>query len=151
MARVLVVDSDEDAANALAGVLECAGHRVRVADRGEGADDLARAVRAEIVLVARWLADIDGLKLLCRLKERPATTATPVVMLMGDAEHDASEAANACALGAADCMSGAGEAADAVAKVNRSLAGAAAAGRAWLSQVWDVRPVQEAFRASLAA
>ncbi len=151
MARVLVVDSDEDSANALAGVLECAGHRVRVADRGEGADDLASAVRAEIVLVARRLADIDGLKLLCRLKERPATTATPVMMLMGDGGHDASEAATACALGASDCMFGVAEAADAVTKVNRSLAMTVATSRRWLSHVWDVQPVPEVFRAPLAA
>ncbi len=107
MARVLVVDSDEDAANAQAGVLECAGHRVRVADRGDGAEDMASAIKAEIVLVARTLSDIDGLKLIRRLKESPATTATPVMMLMGKGMHHASEAAIACALGASDCISGA--------------------------------------------
>jgi two-component system alkaline phosphatase synthesis response regulator PhoP len=140
MARVLVVDSDEDASNALAGVLEGAGHRVRVSYLGEGSDELASALRSEVVVVARRLADMDGFKVLCRLKEQRATAATPVVMLMDGQEMG--DVAAACALGASDWVTGARQASDAAERVGWALSAAALAGRTGLGSAWR-RPVHD--------
>jgi two-component system OmpR family response regulator len=134
MARVLVVESDSEAANALTQSLQTGGHRVRVADAGEGAPEIAGSFRADIVVIARRLSDIDGLRLLRRFKERPATTSTPVLMMIG--QEDAGDVATACALGAADVATYPAAHRDARTLAEKLLRVAGETCRTWQEEAW---------------
>jgi CheY-like chemotaxis protein len=81
--RVLLVDDHEDAAEALAMVLEMAGHEVVLAHDGESA--LARAAehRPEVVLLDIGLPKIDGYEVARRLRLDPRHEGTLLVAITG--------------------------------------------------------------------
>lgn len=65
---ILVVDDNEDAADALALVLEAAGHRVFRARDGAGAVEAARENRPDVVLLDIGLPDLDGCEVAKRIQ-----------------------------------------------------------------------------------
>jgi len=77
--RVLVVDDNEDAANALGQVLELSGHQVTLAHDGPGAIAAAAATPPELVLLDIGLPGMDGYAVAERLRaaghERAALVA----------------------------------------------------------------------------
>jgi DNA-binding NtrC family response regulator len=79
--RVLVVDDEPDAAEALTLLLEPRGHDVRVAATGDQARGVMTAWRPHVVLLDLMLPDVDGLDLLRDL--RAAAPDTQVVMVTG--------------------------------------------------------------------
>lgn len=133
MARVLVVQSDSQAADEIIQSLQTAGHQVRVNGAGEGAAEIAVSFRARLVVIAGRLRDTDGFRLLCRLKERAVTTSTPVLMVIG--QEDAGDVATACALGAADCITYPAARHDAIARAETLLSGTGETVRSWLEEV----------------
>jgi PAS domain S-box-containing protein len=68
--RVLVVDDNRDAADALALILRDAGHEVGVAYDGPQALDLALDLRPEVALLDLGLPVMDGFELAGRLQAR---------------------------------------------------------------------------------
>jgi len=66
--RVLVVDDNEDAANALGQVLELSGHQVTLAHDGPGAIAAAAAAPPELVLLDIGLPGMDGYAVAERLR-----------------------------------------------------------------------------------
>ena len=58
--RVMVVDDNKDAADALAILLELGGHEVRVAHRGRAAQALAQTFRPGVAIIDLGMPDLSG-------------------------------------------------------------------------------------------
>jgi CheY-like chemotaxis protein len=58
--RVMVADDNRDAADALAMLLELAGHEVRVAHRGRVAMALAQTFRPDVAIIDIGMPDLSG-------------------------------------------------------------------------------------------
>lgn len=83
MARILVVDDDEDLALILRLNLEKAGHSVRTAGDGLQALEEVRRQAPDAILMDLMMPKFDGAKTYCKLKENPATADIPIVILTG--------------------------------------------------------------------
>jgi len=68
--RVLIVDDLEDAAQALAELLELNGYQAQVARSGEQALELARSFAPHCVLLDIGMPGMDGLELARRLRQK---------------------------------------------------------------------------------
>lgn len=82
-ARVLVVEDNPDAAEALKMLLELFGHRVRVAHDGPAALDAVRAESPTVALVDIGLPGMDGYELVRRLRQEPGMERATLVALSG--------------------------------------------------------------------
>lgn len=78
MARILVVEDEDDIALALQVLLTRNGHEVTHAPDGHSALRAARETQPELVLLDIGLPDLDGWSVLMRLRE---TSEVPVLML----------------------------------------------------------------------
>ena len=87
MARILVVEDEEDILQILAYNLGQAGHEVITADRGAAALNLVQERRPELVLLDLMLPDISGLEICRHLKSDPALREIPVIMLTARSEE----------------------------------------------------------------
>ncbi|MEW4528021.1 MAG: response regulator [Maioricimonas sp. JB045] len=72
MRRILLVDSDLTACNAISRTLSALGYGVDVAYDGDGARILARQGDYAIGLIGQNLSDTDGVKLFLELRDRQA-------------------------------------------------------------------------------
>ena len=81
MARILIVDDQEDIRLALSMTLQDAGHAVYEAADGAEAVEEAIARQPDLVLMDIVMPGMDGFSALQALKEQPATHNTPVLML----------------------------------------------------------------------
>ena len=81
--RVLVVDDNPDAADALAEALRIGGYDVRTANDGVQALAIAATFRPEVALLDLGLPVMDGYELCERLRNAPETRGTRVVALTG--------------------------------------------------------------------
>ena len=82
--RILVVDDNEDSANALARVLErLYGQEVEVARDGRSALAMAESFRPELVLLDIGLPGMDGFELAGRLRRMPGFEAVTLLALTG--------------------------------------------------------------------
>ena len=81
MARVLVVDDETDLRNLVADILIDAGHDVIKAEDGGAALEKAWTEQPDIILLDVMMPVMDGFEVLTKLRQNPATRATPVVML----------------------------------------------------------------------
>src|SRR5262245_58115306 len=88
--RVLVVDDNLDAAEALALLLRMRGHDVRVALDGDRALAEAAAYRPHIAFLDIDLPDINGYELARRLRAEPAHAGLRLVALTGHSKEDPS-------------------------------------------------------------
>jgi len=78
VARIVVVDDEEELAAAVAARLRSDGHVVDVAHDGPGAVDLVTAVQPDLVILDLMLPGFDGLEVCRRIqRDRPV----PVIML----------------------------------------------------------------------
>jgi CheY-like chemotaxis protein len=81
--RVLLVDDNVDAAQALGLLLEQMGHDVQVAHDGLAALEAARSSRPEIVLLDLSMPGVDGLGVARRLRQDPRFQDVPFVAVTG--------------------------------------------------------------------
>jgi diguanylate cyclase (GGDEF)-like protein len=79
MAAILIADDNRANRDALAALLEAAGHRVLAAANGRDALEKARAERPELVISDVLMPLMDGYELARRLKDDPATAGTAVL------------------------------------------------------------------------
>ena len=87
MARILVVEDEEDIRQILAYNLGQAGNEVLTADSGALALDLVRDEHPELVLLDLMLPDISGLEICRHLKSDPTSREIPVIMLTARSEE----------------------------------------------------------------
>ena len=79
MATILVADDNRANRDAMAALLETAGHRVVSAANGREALERAREHRPELVISDVLMPEMDGYELARRLHLDPATAATTVL------------------------------------------------------------------------
>jgi PAS domain S-box-containing protein len=87
--RVLIVDDNQDAANALKLLLESEGHEVKVANDGVSGLELAREYRPDYLLLDIGLPRLSGYDIAATLRADPALHATTIVAVTGYGQlHD---------------------------------------------------------------
>jgi CheY-like chemotaxis protein len=127
VAKVLVVDDDDDMRALVEHRLRSAGHRVL----GAGSADEALTVVADrgvpdVIVLDVLMPDVDGLELLSRLRQEPASSHLPAVFLSGrvqDADIAAGRALGATYLTKPVVISALLAAIDAALLVDQPLAG----------------------------
>jgi two-component system phosphate regulon response regulator PhoB len=87
MARILVVEDEQDLQKVLEYNLKQAGHEPIAAMRGRDALELVRARRPDAVLLDLMLPDVPGTEVCRALKADPATRSIPVIMLTAKGEE----------------------------------------------------------------
>jgi PAS domain S-box-containing protein len=91
--RILVVDDNRDAAQALKLLLETDGHEVRVAADGAGGLALARQYKPDVALLDIGLPSMDGYELARRMREEPALEGMLLIAVTGYGQmHDRARA-----------------------------------------------------------
>jgi signal transduction histidine kinase/CheY-like chemotaxis protein len=93
--RVLVVDDDVDAAEALGGLLTMHGHQVRTARDGAEAIEITRHYHPDLILLDAMMPNMGGIEAAERIRELPLPRQPEIIELSGapDAEDSLREAA----------------------------------------------------------
>ena len=78
---ILVVEDDRSSADLLRVYLEDAGYAVAVARDGVEGLDLARRLEPSAVILDLLLPKLNGWELIAQLKDDPATSAVPLVIV----------------------------------------------------------------------
>ncbi|MGI4844401.1 MAG: response regulator [Janthinobacterium lividum] len=100
---VLLIDDEPFAQDIIAhGLQGCAGHTLCYESSPARAVEVAREVRATVVLVDLRMPDLDGFEVTARLRAHPDTEDIPVIVL--SSEDDPEIKARAFAVGANDYM-----------------------------------------------
>lgn len=81
--RILVIEDDEDAREAMRALLELSGHSVDVARNGAEGLELARAARPDIALIDIGLPEMDGHEVARQLRATPEGKGMVLVALTG--------------------------------------------------------------------
>ncbi|WP_248324063.1 MULTISPECIES: ATP-binding protein [unclassified Caballeronia] len=81
--RLLVVDDNVDAADALTALLELEGHDVRTVYSGEEAIDVLSYYSPDVVLLDLGLPGMNGIDVARRIRATPATTDVTLVAITG--------------------------------------------------------------------
>src|SRR3569833_3696579 len=68
--RVLIVDDSDDAAGALAALLQSCRHEVHVAHTGQRALELAELLHPEVIFLDLAMPEMDGFETAMRLRRR---------------------------------------------------------------------------------
>jgi CheY-like chemotaxis protein/uncharacterized protein YbcI len=85
--RVLIVDDNRDAADALGLLVEELGNQVHVTYGGMQALDVAKAFRAQLMLIDLAMPDMDGCQLVQHFRQIPAFARTKIVAITGHADQ----------------------------------------------------------------
>ena len=80
MAKVLVVDDNDDACHMMARLVQRCGHESVCAMSGEQALEYLRAHPVALVILDNMMPGIHGLEVLRQLRLNPSTARLPVVM-----------------------------------------------------------------------
>jgi CheY-like chemotaxis protein len=75
--RVLIVDDCDDAAWALASLLQSCGHEVHVAHTGQRALELAELLHPEVIFLDLAMPEMDGFETALRIRRRRWGKAIP--------------------------------------------------------------------------
>jgi CheY-like chemotaxis protein len=81
MARILVIDGEQDFLDLVAHQLKDSGLEIITADNGITGLNLARRYLPDVILVDLQLPDIDGLSVCEILRRQPSTMNIPVVLV----------------------------------------------------------------------
>jgi two-component system phosphate regulon response regulator PhoB len=87
MARILVIEDEQDLQKVLEYNLKQAGHDVTVAGKGDEGLKLALEQRPDLVLLDLMLPDVSGTEVCRRLKSEPATRDALVMMVTAKGEE----------------------------------------------------------------
>ncbi len=88
VATVLLVDDNHDMRDYVRRLL-AGSFRVKTADNGKAALELASADPPDLVLTDVMMPEMDGFQLLAALRHNPATSTVPVIMLSARAGEEA--------------------------------------------------------------
>lgn len=79
--HVLLIEDEQNIAEAIAFILERDGLRVSHLTTGYAVADLVQRDRPDLIILDHMLPGLSGLEILAALRADPATTALPVMML----------------------------------------------------------------------
>jgi PAS domain S-box-containing protein len=88
-ATVLIVNDDQIQLDLLRDLLAPEGHKIFVAQAGQRALDMTRALQVEIVISDVVMPGMDGMELCRRLKRNPHTATIPVLLVSGIRKEEA--------------------------------------------------------------
>lgn len=83
MARIIYVEDDDLAGELVKDILTQAGHLVGVIGHGTLAFETIAFKKPDLVILDRSLPGMQGIEILKRLRQMPATYLTPILMLTG--------------------------------------------------------------------
>lgn len=86
MARILLVDDEENIINTMGPILQDEGHVIFSGRTGEEGADFLKKNEVDLVILDVWLPDMDGIELLERIKKLYPGTA--VIMISGHGSID---------------------------------------------------------------
>jgi CheY-like chemotaxis protein len=86
MAKILVVDDEENIRISINTVLKLKGHQVSNAEDGRKALDMLKELKPDVIICDIEMPGIKGHDVLKELKENPSTSEIPVIFLTGRAE-----------------------------------------------------------------
>ena len=84
---ILVADDESHILNVVSLKLRNAGYRVLTANDGQEALELAQQERPDLLITDYHMPMLSGLELCRRLKQDPATTSIPAIMLTARGYH----------------------------------------------------------------
>ena len=84
---ILVADDESHILNVVSLKLRNAGYRVLTARDGQEALDIALAERPDLLITDYHMPQLSGLELCRRLKQEPATSKMPAIMLTARGYH----------------------------------------------------------------
>jgi CheY-like chemotaxis protein len=102
MKTILIADDEQDVRTIIRMRLERLQYRVLEAASGTLALELTKKERPDLVLLDWIMPGISGVELLKALRQDPATTHIPLVVMTG--QDEAPEQAHGLALGAVACI-----------------------------------------------
>src|SRR3712207_2758498 len=85
MAKILLVEDNEENRDALSRRLQRRGYAVVFAGDGKAAVDMARAERPDIILMDINLPEMDGWEAMRQIKAAPDTADLPIIALTAHA------------------------------------------------------------------
>jgi DNA-binding response OmpR family regulator len=80
-ARILVLDDDPDIGTMIKMMLEYKGYRVTVSDRADMAQQALNNGGVDLIIMDMLLSGVNGTDLCVDLKNNPATSRIPVIMI----------------------------------------------------------------------
>jgi len=86
MARILIVDDEENIINSMTPILEDEGHAVFSGKTGEEALSFLKSSEVDLIILDVWLPDADGIELLERIKKLYPESAA--IMISGHGSID---------------------------------------------------------------
>ncbi|MBI2118158.1 MAG: response regulator [Elusimicrobia bacterium] len=81
MAKVMVVDDENDVVELIKFMLEKDGHQVVTASNGQEALDKVEVTRPELIILDIMMPEMDGYTVNTRLQEKEDTKTIPVIIL----------------------------------------------------------------------
>jgi DNA-binding response OmpR family regulator len=81
--KILIAEDDPSVRFTLEFLLQDEGYEVLLAEDGEQAFDLAKAHLPDMILLDHIMPKMDGREVAVALREDPATTSIPILMLSG--------------------------------------------------------------------
>jgi len=83
--RLLIADPDRDTRELYSDWFRQNGYDVVQAANGRDAVDKALTTRLSLVITETWLPQVDGFALCQQLRQRPETSAIPIIIVTADA------------------------------------------------------------------
>jgi DNA-binding response OmpR family regulator len=81
MSKILVVEDDPDIAELIRHYLQKNGHVIQMSATGAGVVSRLRAEPADLVILDLMLPEVDGLVICQAIRNDPALSATPIIVL----------------------------------------------------------------------
>jgi CheY-like chemotaxis protein len=84
---IMVVDDEKDMVNLVKTMLEEKGYGVQSANSGQEVFNLLGEQKPDLIILDVFMPQMDGLEVLVRLRENPATASIPVILLTTNQEY----------------------------------------------------------------
>jgi len=81
MAKIMVVDDDEDFTNLYKTALRAAGYDATAVNQSTAAIEMAYLIKPDIFVIDLMMPDIDGFQLCRMLKADPLFKSTPIIII----------------------------------------------------------------------
>ena len=98
MARILVIEDDDQIRSVTRRILTAAGHQILLAESGARGLEIWEDLGADLVITDMRMADLDGLAILVHIRAR--SPHVPVILMSGDSASPELVARQAPTIGA---------------------------------------------------